>query len=166
MATRFTTGGSETNRVTGLSFIYTVNTPVGKGADNKKIADNQLVQLFLREFYNSRPALFKKLPKPTTDRTTQSILIDDKVGPQTIVGISVFQKEVIRLGGSAVFQDGVVSVPKGLRVAGTNHIFTIVQLNGFFFQNRVHAPFIENLEDHPFVKVLPELSADLRRNKF
>ena len=62
--------------------------------------------------------------------------------------------------------DGKVSVPLGLRVGGTNHIFTIVQLNGFFFrENPANLAFNDNLENHPQVKPLAELVADLRTRK-
>jgi hypothetical protein len=166
MAVRFATGSSEANALTGLAFLYSVETPVGQKADNKRIADIQLVQLFLRDFYSSNTALFKKLPKPG-GRTVQGILLDGKVGGQTIGGITEFQKFIKRSGPSGVIVDGRVSVPTGVRVAGTRHVFTIIELNFFFFNSGpVNSSFNGNLEDHPVVKAsLPELASDIRRRK-
>ncbi len=148
------------------SFVYVVDTPVGARADNKRKADVQLVQLFLHTFYKSNPALFKKLPR--TRRNTGEILMDGISGPQTVSGITEFQKFIIRKGKSGVIVDGRVSIPHGgLRVANTNHVFTIFQLNSFFFiLDDANAAFIENLEEHPIVKSqLPELASELRRSK-
>jgi hypothetical protein len=145
----------------GLDFMYIVDTPVGRGADNKRIADIQLVQLFLRHFYSLNPALFRKLRKPP-GRNGQEISLSGEVSGQTIDGITVFQQDTIRLGGSAVFADGRVSAPKGFRVAGTKHIFTIFQLNTFFFNSDAeNRTFNGNLEKHPVVQKLPLLAAEL-----
>jgi hypothetical protein len=163
MAIRFATLGN----LAELPFAYSVNTPVGQGADNKRIADIQLVQLFLRQFYTLNPTLFKKLPKPG-GRTVQAILLDGKVGGQTIGGITEFQRDRIRKKFSAEIVDGRVSVPVGgQRVAGTNHVFTIIQLNLFFFRSdAVNMSFNENLEEHPVVKAsLPQLAGELSRGK-
>jgi hypothetical protein len=159
MATRILTGGAEA--FDPLTAVYLVDTPVGNGADNKRITDVQLVQLFLREFYEKQPILFKKLPKPA-GRSEPAISLDGKVGLQTIAGITEFQKFVIQQGGSGAFVDGRVSVPTGFRVAGSRHIFTIIQLNFAFFNDPANKAFNDNLEDHPVVKAsLPELAADL-----
>jgi hypothetical protein len=162
MAVRIPTT-EETKELTGLDFMYSVDTPVGKGGDNKRIADNQLVQLFLRHFYILNPALFKKLPKPPGGKA-QEIVLDGKVGSQTIEGITEFQRDVIRTGGSGEYVDGRVSIPwSGLRVVNSKHVFTIIQLNLFFFNSDTeNKAFNANLEDHPIVKSsLPELVAEL-----
>jgi len=50
------------------------------------------------------------------------------------------------------------------RVAGSRHIFTIIQLNFVFFNDPANRAFNDNLEDHPVVKSsLPALAADLGR---
>jgi hypothetical protein len=164
MAAKIPTQAS-TKTLTGLDFLYAVDTSVGKGADNKRIADVQLVQLFLRHFYIQNPALFKKLPKPR-GRPTQAILLDGKVGDQTVGGITEFQRDLIRKKAGALFVDGRVTGPvTGLRVAGTKHVFTIIQLNlAFFNTDPVNLSFNGNLEDHPTVKAsLPELAGELSR---
>jgi hypothetical protein len=157
-----------TKALTGLDFLYSVDTPVGKGADNKRIADVQLVQVFLRHFYLQNPALFKKLSKPTTNRNAQEILLDGKVGGQVIDGITEFQKDLIRKGAGAIFVDGRVSIPvSGLRVANSKHVYTIIQLNlAFFNTDPANAAFNRNLEDHPIVKgSCPILAAELLSNR-
>ncbi len=152
--------------VNGLDTLYITDTPVGNRSDNKRIADVQLVQLFLNDFFFTNPALFKKLPKPTTNRNAPGILMDGKVGRQTIEAITEFQREMKRRGPSGLIVDGRVSVPTGLRVAGSTHVFTIVQLNTIFFNGGnsfENESFNANLEDHPRVKPLAQLVADLRR---
>ena len=152
--------------VNGLDTLYLTDTPVGNRSDNKRIADVQLVQLFLNDFFFTNPALFKKLPKPTTNPNAPGILMDGKVGRQTIEAINEFQREMKRRGPSGLIVDGRVSVPTGgLRVAGTTHVFTIIQLNTIFFNgpnSDENLPFNANLEDHPRVQRLPLLVADLR----
>ena len=148
------------------AFQYIVDTPVGAGADNKNKPDVQLVQLFLNAFYKSHPELFAKLPKLAHGDQSE-IGMDGQVGPQTVAGITEFQKFVIRTGKSGVFVDGRVSVPHGgFRVATTKHVFTIFQLSTFFFLiSPFNAQFNANLEEHPIVAGrLPELAAELTRN--
>jgi hypothetical protein len=162
MASRVETG-ENVDTFGGLKCVYVNDTPVGNGSDNKRIADVQLVQLFLRQFYSQNPVLFQKLPKP--GRGVTEILLDGKVGSQTIAGITEFQQFVIRRGKSGVFVDGRVSRPTGFRVAGTNHVFTIFQLNRFFFtSDDENMSFNDNLADHPVVKSsLPLLAAEIAR---
>ena len=150
----------------GLDNLYINDTPVGNRSDNKTVADVQLVQLFLNDFFFTHPALFKKLPKPTTNRNAPGILMDGKVGRQTIEAITEFQREMKRQGPSGLIVDGRVNVPIGLRVARSTHVFTIIQLNTNFFNgdnSDENLPFNANLEDHPRVKPLAALVADLRR---
>jgi hypothetical protein len=156
--------GEHTGTFGGLKCVYVNDTPVGNGSDNKRIADVQLVQLFLRYFYYMNPALFKKLPKPGR-RSAPEILLDGKVGDQTITGISVFQQYIIGRGKSGLYVDGRVSTPTGFRVAGTSHVFTIFQLNVYFFNtNPLNKSFNENLAEHPVVKSsLTALATDIRQ---
>src|SRR5262245_29393490 len=163
MATRIFTDGIP--QFGSLTAVYVNETPVGNGSDNKRIADVQLVQLFLREFFDKHPELFKKLPK-VRGNSEPAIALDGKVGPQVIAGITEFQKFVIRQGRSGSIVDGRVSVEHSFRVAGTNHVFTIFQLNRFFFNEPANKAFNDNLEEHPVVKAkLPELQAELASEK-
>lgn len=164
MATRILTGVSS-DKFRGLKAVYENETPVGTGADNRQIADVQLVQLFLRHFFIVVPAEFKKLSKPTTSRNAPTILLDGKVGRQTIDAITVFQQFAVRNLGTAEIVDGRVSVPRSVSVQGTSHVFTIFKLNFFFFNtDPENMSFNENLEDHPLVQSsCPLLVADLAR---
>src|SRR5262245_5872730 len=94
-----------------MDYCYVNDLPVGNGADNKQVGDVQLGQLFLNDFYNRHPELFQKLPKLPRGKS-QSILMDGKVGPQTIAGITEFQLYLVRgKGALGEFVDGRVSVP-------------------------------------------------------
>jgi hypothetical protein len=165
MARRVPTLAS-TQALTKLDFVYVGDTSVGTKSDNKRIADVQLVHLFLRHFFNLNPSSFKRLPQPGRGKV-QAIPLAGQVTGLTIAAISEFQRDVIRRGLSGVFVDGRVSVPTGLRVAGTKHVFTIIQLNLFFFNtNAENRSFNGNLEAHPVVKAsLRELAAELATPK-
>lgn len=154
-------------RITGVinaDFIYVNSTAVGSGAENKKIDDIQLVQVFLHEFFRTREALFKKVAKPSRGAAKQ-ILIDGTVGPQTVSAIGVFQTQVKQSTGKG-FVDGRVSVPAtGPVIPGTTGVFTIIVLNATFFSAPENKAFNENLEDHPLLKSSPHLIAELKRRK-
>jgi hypothetical protein len=147
--------------------VYVNNTPIGKGADNKRLADVQLIQLLLRSFYIATPGLYKKVAKPSGRRVpVPAILLDGIVGDQTKTGITVFQ-QFIKDNAGQVVVDGLVSVPRGgLNVAGTSNVFTIIHLNNSFFAEPENAAFNSNLQDHPVVNAsLPALAAELRGKK-
>lgn len=161
MADRIITAGI--SEFGSLGVVYQVSTPVGNGSDNKRIADVQLVQLFLRHFFILKPDLFRKLPQGK--KRTSEIQLDGKVGSQTIAGITEFQKHVIRQGKSGTIVDGRVSVPNGFRVQGSSHVFTMHQLNVFFFNtDPINKSFNDDLAKHPLVKVnCPLLAAEISR---
>lgn len=162
MAQRVEITGPQSKQIALMPFLYANNTSVGKGADNKRLADIQLVQLFLNAFYKAAPVLFKKLPK-VNGRIVSEVLMDGIVGEQTKAGITLFQ-QTIKANAGKIVVDGVVSVPRGgLTIGVTSNVFTIVELNNFFFSEPGNDKFNANLEDHPVVKGLPELAADLKR---
>lgn len=139
--------------------VFTLNeTAIGKGCDNQKRSDVQLIQFFLHEFYKRRPELFVLLPK--TKSGVSVIKIDGKYGKQTEAGILLFQKDAKKLG-SKVKDDGVVSVADGGKSEAGN-IFTIMNLNLFFMAQGEGKEHHGNLENHPTVFTFaPELAGEL-----
>lgn len=127
MAARFSIGDG----VVGRQFTYANLTVVGRGADNKKIDDIQLVQVFLHDFFTAETELFNKVSKPPRG-ASKGILIDGIVGPQTISAITTFQRFQRDSNGTAVIE-GRVSVPRlGAVIPGTKTPFAITLLNEFF----------------------------------
>ena len=136
-----------------VQFYYFNATPVGSGADNKNLADVQLVRFFLREFFLHHPDLFKLVPKLTKD--TGTIAIDGKVGGQTIKAIEMFQRHYPRF----LILDGRVSVAVSKYVPETNNEkgFTIVALNQWFFGRNGNARWNGRLRQHPLIRSAPIL---------
>lgn len=142
----------------GTSAFYTVNeTSVGKGGNNSRRADIQLVQFFLKQFYAKNPELFKRLPGSYTGR----FAIDGICGGQTQTGILLFQQKM-RGEGNAIGIDGLVDAPKGWRASITKMNYTIQWLNKWFKENGEGTEHYETLENHPdIVAGAPELKAEL-----
>lgn len=140
--------------------VFSINeTIIGNGGNNRRLADVQLIQFFLRQFFLVEFQLFKKLPK---DRfNTGVITIDGKFGPQTGAGIFEFQKFVQR-SGRPIKVDGLVNVATAENSAITNTTYTILFLNKFFQDKGDLPEFHGNLENHPDILALaPELQAEL-----
>lgn len=112
---------SEWEAASGLKCVYVNTTPVGNDSDNKRMADVQLVQLFLRYFFYRNQLLFKKLPKPPRGASPE-VLITGKINPQTVAAIIVFRPWVKDRGKSVVFVDNRVSVPSALRILDSTHV--------------------------------------------
>ncbi len=144
-------------------FFVLNETIIGKGGDNRKFSDVQLIQFFLRQFFIPRPQLFAKLPKPR--RTATPVLtIDGKFGPQTATGIVEFQKFVRDAGQGTIKVDGLVNVATGFRSSISKTIYTIMHLNLFFFNdnNNGDPNFSKKIENHPdIIAFAPELRAEL-----
>lgn len=109
--------GAITNQ-TGAWKYYLNTSTVGANGNNQVRADVQLVQVILHHFYQAFPQEAAKLPATgvrTLTRGGAGFLIDGRVGPQTIVGIQVFQEFQRRSGHKTVEngsgQVGVVSLP-------------------------------------------------------
>jgi hypothetical protein len=153
----FDLGGGKTRR------MYENLVPVGslRGGDgtNKDRASNQLVQFFLRKFFESRPGL-----TPLGPGKTRKFLLDGKVGTQTVEGIHRFQ-EANRQAGAPLFDDSRVSVPIGVNVPGTQMRWTIHALNSFFLKTQGEEKF-NNLFANPEIQAeAPELATELVREE-
>lgn len=122
----------------------------GDGA-NTDLASNQLVQFFLRKFFQKKPGL---LPRGTT------FLLDGKVGPQTIDGINRFQT-LERNAGVPLFLDSRVNVPTGINVPGTGMRWTIHTLNSFFIRSEGEDAFNRLFQNPEILANAPVLAAEL-----
>jgi len=140
--------------------VFTLNeTSVGKGGNNRKRSDIQLIQFFLKQFYDQNPALFALLP-PTKKRHSV-VVIDGVYGSQTEAAILLFQKDV-KARGSSVKVDGLVDVATGLRSVNSKTQFTIMFLNFFFMTRGEGKEHHGKLENHPEVFAFaPELAGEL-----
>lgn len=147
------------NNVQDIGVATLNEITVGKGGNNSKRSDVQLVQFFLRQFYKNHPELFKLLPK--TKSKSNFISIDGINGPQTEAGILLFQKSRAEKG-NPIKADGLVSVANSLESPTTNTIYTIHLLNAYFRFFGDGKEHIRNLENHPDIKAFaPELQAEL-----
>jgi hypothetical protein len=149
----FDLGGGKTRR------MYENLVPVGalrRGDNtNQDRASNQLVQFFLRKFFETRPA-----QTPPTAGGARTFLLDGKVGGQTVEGINRFQAAA-QQAGQPLFDDSRVSVPIGVNVPGTQARWTIHALNSFFVKQFGEEEF-DNLFANPEIaREAPELAAQL-----
>lgn len=140
------------------SLFFTVNeTSVGKGGNNTRRADVQLVQFFLKQFFAKNPELFKRLPV----NHTGGFAIDGICGGQTNTGILLFQQKM-HAEKWAIGIDGLVDVPKGLTSSISRRHYTICWLNKWFKDNGEGTEHYETLENHPDIKAsAPELRTEL-----
>jgi hypothetical protein len=152
--------------VPGLTRVYEIKFPVGtpkiRGDNtNSNRACIQLVQFFLRDFYDTHPQLRKKL-----QGAPGRFLLDGKVGPQTVSGIAVFQQHSrsTKVETVNVINDARVSVPIGATVPGTEFRWTIHALNLFFAAQTKNAATFASLFLNPAISTeAPELSAELTK---
>ncbi len=124
MINPFDVGGGKTQRM--YENLVAVGSPRAGENTNRDLASNQLVQFFLRKFFAKHPELF-----PAGSKNGRTFLLDGKVGPQTLNGITAFQTHAIR-SGFPLFPDSRVSVPIGVNVPGTQMRWTIHALNSFY----------------------------------
>lgn len=138
-------------------YVYlTVNAiSVGKNGNNARRPDVQLVQFFLRKFYEQQPYL-----RQVSGLT--EIKIDGIAGKKTAQGILYFQNAFAGTGKS-ITPDGLVSVITNLGVSGiTRSVYTIVHLNRYFQMQGEGKEHYMHLENHPDIKAFaPELRAEL-----
>lgn len=148
--------------VRGVPLIITLNeTIVGKGGDNRRRSDIQLVQFFLRQFFNEHPERFAKLPK-TRINASNGFTIDGVCGRQTEAGIVDFQRFLVARGFRTQPVDGLVNVATSKVSRITNSQYTIFTLNLFFNAFGDMPEFLQNLENHPdVIQSAPELQAEL-----
>lgn len=132
--------------------LVSVGAPKESNTNADK-ASNQLVQFFLRKFFEKNPG---KMPKSKFSK----FLLDGKVGTQTTQGIGIFQTHA-RNAGTPLFVDSRVSVPLGINVPGTGMRWTIHALNSFFFLRFGEAAFNNLFANSEISKEAPELSAEL-----
>ena len=139
----------------------TINgTTVGKNGNNRVRTDVQLVQFFLKKFYEQQPYI-RQLSG------LSGIKIDGIAGSQTAKGILWFQKANLGTGKS-VTADGLVNVMTPSGVSPTQHtVYTIVHLNVYFRKQGEGNEHYRNLEKHPdIIAYAPELHAELSGQKF
>lgn len=151
---------SNDGSTTGDSGVFALNeTRIGRYGDNKKRSDIQLVQFFLKQFYQRHPELFALLPQTKSKAAT--IVIDGKYGKQTEMGITFFQKYV-RKNGVPIKVDGLVNVAHSLTGPVSNTVYTIHRLNLYFKHNGEGKEHHGKLENHPdIIYYAPELSNEL-----
>ena len=145
----------------GTPMYLTINgTTVGRNGNNRVRSDVQLVQFFLRKFYEQQPYV-RKLAGIT------EIKIDGIAGPTTAKGILWFQK-ANEGSGKSITADGLVNVMAPSGVSATKHtVYTIVHLNVYFRKQGQGKEHYQNLERHPdIIAYAPELHAELSGQKF
>jgi hypothetical protein len=139
--------------------MYENLVPVGavraRENTNQDRASNQLVQFFLRKFFGRHPELLPKGPPRST-----GFLLDGKVGPQTIAGISRFQV-FAKQRGFPLIPDSRVSVATGVTVPGTGFRWTIHALNSFFLKIAGEKEFDRLFLNREIEAQAPELHAQL-----
>lgn len=143
--------------------MYENLVPVGapRGDDtNTDRASNQLVQFFLRKFFERKPELF-----PRGSGGAREFLLDGKVGPQTIEGIRRFQLSR-RQGGIPVLVDARVSVAQGITIDSAGNRWTIHLLNSDFLVLSSTEEEFNSLFLHPEINSeAPELASELAREE-
>lgn len=143
--------------------IYTVDTPIGARQNNRRLADVELVQFFLKQFFDDP---IHKADTPPTRKGIKKILIDGIVGSQTIKAITYFQKYQFNR-----VIDGIVSVPIiNASFVGTR-METMWKLNHWFANNSPLKDSFPNLEkllvnDNSAPHLLAELVANDLANNF
>lgn len=146
--------------------FYLNERTVGLYGENKRKADVQLIQVFLKNIYAHRTfaPYFKTLPKTRTN--LGHIKIDGIAGSQTNSAIALFQKAA----GSKFIQTGRVDVvlnPVSIENPDftPNYTETILALNSYFFGLMgIKAAQNFKLKNLPDVKEnAPELLAELER---
>lgn len=132
---------------------------IGLGGNNYRRADVQLVQFFLKQFYDKHPEIFSKLPRSSAGR----FVIDGICGGQTTSGIRQFQKSQ-RDNGALIAVDGLVDVCSSDSPVSSisRTVYTILHLNGWFQKFGEGREHCANLEKHPdILEYAPELQAEL-----
>jgi hypothetical protein len=135
--------------------LVPVGAPRARDNTNRDRASNQLVQFFLRKFFGRHPELLPKGPPGST-----GFLLDGKVGPQTIAGISRFQV-FAKKQGFPLIPDSRVSVPTGVMVPGTGFRWTIHALNTAFFRSAGETAFNRLFLNQEIEAEAPELHSQL-----
>ncbi len=146
--------------------IHTINeTIVGRGnGNNKRLADVQLVQFFLRQFYKQHPELFRRLPKTRTGNG--QIKIDGIFGGQTETGILLFQRFQNAFGARILSEDGIVNVASTEISKISRTLYTILALNEHFRRFGDGKELHNQLEKHPdIIGSAPELLSELSRGE-
>lgn len=132
---------------------------VGLKGNNYRRADVQLVQFFLKQYYDKHPDRFRKLPRSSANR----FMIDGICGGQTTSGIWHFQ-QFQRNGGVSIAVDGLVDVCNNDSPYSTisQTRYTILHLNRWFLKFGDGREHNANLERHPdIIRYAPELQAEL-----
>ena len=137
--------------------LVPVGLPRPAERTNQDLASNQLVQFFLRKFFQKHPELL-----PRTSSRSNAFLMDGKVGPQTLEGINRFQTFQHRRG-VPLFLDQRVSVPLGVNVPGTQKRYTIHLLNSVFFKLAGEDEFNNLAQNQEIRNEAPELAGELVR---
>jgi hypothetical protein len=141
------------------STLFTVtHTPIGdrRGVTNKRTADVQLVQFFLKHFYAANPRLYAQLPKTKNGK----FLIDGDCGAQTKSGIWVYQTYEQKRG-NGIYPDGVVDPATTYANPNSINAYTILALNTWYIDNTDGANYLD-LENHPDIRRdAPELYIEL-----
>lgn len=153
----FDLGGGKTRRV--YENLVPVGTRRARDNANTDEASNQLVQFFLRKFFDGRPGLV-----PPGPGKTKRFLLDGKVGGQTVEGIARFQAFAKR-SGIPLFDDARVSVAAGINVPGTQNRWTIHALNSFFHSAVGEKEFNNLFANDEISKEAPALAAELVREE-
>lgn len=149
------------------NFIWEITTndiSVGLGGNNYRRSDVQLVQFFLKQFYDKHPEIFGKLPKSSANK----FMIDGICGSQTTSGIRYFQ-HYQKEGNMSIAADGLVDVCNNQSPFSTisHTVYTILHLNGWFQKNGEGREHNAHLETHPdIVRYAPELRAELAAQQF
>jgi hypothetical protein len=134
---------------------------VGLGGNNYRRADVQLVQFFLKQFYDKHPEIFYKLPRSSANR----FMIDGICGGQTTSGIRYFQDyQRNGGGGQPLAVDGLVDVCNKDSPISTisRTLYTILSLNDWFQKYGDGREHNANLERHPdIIRYAPELRMEL-----
>jgi hypothetical protein len=141
--------------------VFTLNeTSVGRGGNNRKRSDVQLIQFFLMEFYFEHMEFFDGRV-PRTKNGTPGIKIDGICGRQTELGIFHFQKAFAD-AGFPITVDGQVNVARTITSQINSNMYTIMHINNWFRLEGNGKQFHGNLENHPdLIQFAPELQAEL-----
>lgn len=137
--------------------LYVNATSVGTNGNNSVRTDIQLVQFFLKKFYEREPYL-RQMSGLT------GVKIDGKSGPKTAKGILWFQKAHAGLGNS-IAADGLVDVITSTGLTPNHHtVYTIIHLNSYFREKGQGRETFDKLENHPdIITYAPELHAELSK---
>ena len=142
-------------------WYFTLNAiSVGKNGNNTRRSDVQLVQFFLKKFYEQQPYLRQV-------SGLSGIKIDGIAGEKTAKGIWWFQHANSGIGNS-IKVDGLVSVMLGNGISSiSSTVYTILHLNRYFQMQGDGKEHHRNLEKHPdIIENAPELVAELSKQTF